>query len=356
MLYAPPPSLDSDLLAEIGALRVRLGREVAQARPWITPLRRHARASTAHSSVGIEGFAVTSAAALAIVDGGPASDADQAALADYALAMRHVAALSDEPWFAWSERLLLDLHFEVCSSQPASRPGRARTGPVGVTAPGGGIAYAGPGADVVRSLLEELCAWLTACELPVVVAAAMAHLHLVSIHPFVDGNGRMSRILQSLVLARDGVLCPELGSIEEHLAADTAGYYAVLREVQGGSYQPTRDAGPWVRFCLEAHRTAALQRIGLIEQAAARWGALEDEMARRGWPDRLVSALEAALAGGVDRRSYVAESGVSEATASADLRRLADSGLLLREGAGRDARYRAADALREVVAGGRRPG
>jgi Fic family protein len=43
----------------------------------------------------------------------------------------------------------------------------------------------------------------------------MAHLHVVSVHPFRDGHGRISRIIQSLVLARDGLLTPEFSSIEE---------------------------------------------------------------------------------------------------------------------------------------------
>ncbi|MFB4307938.1 Fic family protein [Actinomadura sp. GTD37] len=40
------------------------------------------------------------------------------------------------------------------------------------------------------------------------VRAAMAHLHLVSIHPWADGNGRMSRSLQTLMIGREGVLAP----------------------------------------------------------------------------------------------------------------------------------------------------
>jgi len=355
MLFRLPSLGDhQDALAELDALRRRLSTEVSRATPWVGRLRREARMATAHSSTAIEGYRVSAEVAVAVVEGRvAATDRDERALAGYALAMQHVAILADDPAFAWSERLLLDLHFEACSAEPESRPGRWRTGPVVVTAPGGGVAYRAPGAEEVPGLMEELVTWLASGDLgvPAVVRAAMAHLHLVSIHPFRDGNGRLSRILQSLVLAREGVLSPELGSIEEVLARDTGGYYAVLREVQGGGFQPERDVASWVAFCIEAHRTQARERIDTLDRAAHRWAALEALVEGRGWPDRLVIALEQSLFGGTDRASYCAEAAVSQATASADLRRLRDAGLVDRRGRGRDTRYFATDALRARVAG-----
>src|SRR5689334_20480262 len=112
MLYATP-MVDAAVLAEIQSLRQRLGAEAGRARPWVGSLRRNARASTARSSVAIEGFEVTADAARAVLGGQPAENADQRALAGYAAAMEHVAALADDPWFSWSERLILDLHFEA---------------------------------------------------------------------------------------------------------------------------------------------------------------------------------------------------------------------------------------------------
>ena len=103
----------------------------------------------------------------------------------------------------------------------------------------------------------------------------MAHLHVVSVHPFRDGNGRIARILQSLVLAREGLVSPEFASIEEYLGAHTPEYYAALRASQGGRYQPERDATAWVAFCIEAHLVQARQRLGQIEEAGGRWSSLE---------------------------------------------------------------------------------
>jgi Fic family protein len=353
MLYNTPDlTAHRATLTELDAVRRRLGHEVSRATPWSGQLRRQARAATARSSTAIEGYHVTAEVASAVVEGrAAATDRDQRAVAGYALAMQHVAVLADDPSFGWCDRLLLDLHFEACASEPEGRPGLLRTGPVLVTGPGGGIAYRAPDADRVPNLMTTLVEWLSTGDLeaPVVVRAAMAHLHLVSIHPFRDGNGRLSRILQSLVLARDGVLSPELGSIEVVLARDTMRYYGALREVQGGSYQPDRCADPWIAFCIDAHLTQARERLATLERAAHRWATLEQFVEGRGWPDRLTIALEQSLFDGVDRASFCAEAAVSPATASADLRRLLDAGLVTRQGRGRDTRYLAAPALRAMI-------
>ena len=280
------------------------------------------------------------------------ADEGRLALSSYAHAMDHVGVMAADPAFRWLDRVVLDLHFDACSFQRDRDPGRYRRGGIEVSGLGDGPpAYVGPPAEEVPGLLQEVVDWLDHGDRDahVVVRAAMAHLHVVSVHPFRDGNGRISRIVQSLVLARDGVLAPELGSIEEHLGRNTDAYYAVLQKVQGGSYQPERDASPWVRFCVQAHVDQAGRRLEQIAQAGARWSRLEALVERRGWPDRLIVALEQSLFRGVDRASYAAETGVSAPTASTDFRRLVDAGLVVRRGRGRTTRYVASEALRDDV-------
>jgi Fic family protein len=177
----------------------------------------------------------------------------------------------------------------------------------------------------------------------------MAHLNVVSVHPFRDGNGRVARIVQSLVLAREGLVLPEFSSIEEYLGKNTPAYYAALRDTQGGGYQPDRDASGWVRFCVEAHISQAKRRIDQIHEAGARWERFEREAHNRGWPDRFVIALEQSLISGADRAGYRKEAGISTATVSADLRRLLDSGLVEQRGRGPGTRYWATESLRSLL-------
>lgn len=77
---------------------------------------------------------------------------------------------------------------------------------------------------------------------------------------------------------------------------------------------------------------------------------LETLVASRGWPDRLVIALEQSLIGGADRANYSREADVSSATASNDFRRLVDAGLVAPRGRGRSIRYHASPDVRSLVA------
>jgi Fic family protein len=199
--------------------------------------------------------------------------------------------------------------------------------------------------------MSEVIDWLDHGDLDAhaAVRAAMAHLHVVSVHPFRDGNGRISRIVQSLVLARERLLAPEFVSIEEYLGRNTSAYFATLQNVQGGTYQPGRSTAAWVDFCISAHIEQARRRLEQLAEAGARWAALEDLVAQRGWPERLVIALEQSLFHGVDRASYTAEAEVSAPTASNDLRRLADANLVVQRGKGRATRYVASDSLRAAL-------
>lgn len=358
MLFATPtPSKElATQLRELDALRTRLGDAAGSPGPWLGQLRRQIRSSTMESSVSIEGFHVPAGDGPGIVSGTSVpdpGDTDRMALAGYARAMNHVGTMAVDPHFRWLDRVILDLHFDACDFQRDHSPGLLRTGPIYVTSPSGGSpAFTGPDATHVPALVNEIVDWLQDGDLGahVAVRAAMAHLHLVSVHPFADGNGRVSRITQSLVLARASLLAPEFNSIEEYLGEHTGDYYRVLQQVQGGSYQPHRDATPWVRFCVAAHIRQASERLDQIAAATSRWTVLEDIIESRGWPDRLVVALEQSLFEGVERKAYAAEADISLATATTDLRRLVDAELITQQGRTRSTRYFASGALRKRTA------
>jgi Fic family protein len=354
---APTPELRAQL-EELDELRGRLGQEIGRAVPWIGALRRRVLASSVEGSTSIEGFSVAPGEAVALVGGDRQVDPDdenRQAIACYARAMDHVGVMAADASFAWHDRVILDLHFDACSFQRSQNPGRWRGGPVGVTGSDGRLVYRAPDAGEIPGLMAEVVEWLQNGDRDAhaVIRAAMAHLHVVSVHPFRDGNGRVSRIVQSLVLAQEGLMSPEFGSIEEYLGAHPADYYAALNEAHGPEYQPERDASNWVAFCINAHLAQARQRLAQVKGAAARWAHLEELVGSRGWPGRLAIALEQSLMGGSDRTGYATEAGISPATASADFRRLLDAGLVEQRGRGRSVRYRAGERLRGDA--GKRP-
>jgi Fic family protein len=201
-------------------------------------------------------------------------------------------------------------------------------------------------------LIGELLADLNeTSEVPRIVKAAMAHLNLVMIHPFSDGNGRMALCLQTLVLARGGVLAPQFSSIEEYLGRNTRAYYDILAEAGAGSWHPERDARPWIRFCLTAHFRQASTLLQRTRDLQRLWDALEEETAKKGLPDRTLLALsDAAIGLRVRNATYRPIAEISDNLASRDLKSLVEHGLLVPEGEKRGRYYVASEALKTIRA------
>jgi Fic family protein len=168
----------------------------------------------------------------------------------------------------------------------------------------------------------------------------MAHLHLVSIHPWADGNGRMSRSLQTLMIAREGVLAPEFSSIESWLglSGNTWDYYQELQR-RGATYRPDQDVAGWARFNLLAYHQQAQTVQHRIDQSAAIWNQLTDFAAASGCEERVVSALhDVAMDGRIRRARYEQSEGLSVQQAQRDLRDLVAAEVLTSVGRTR-ARY-----------------
>jgi len=181
------------------------------------------------------------------------------------------------------------------------------------------------------------------------VRAAMAHLNLVMIHPFSDGNGRMARCLQTLVLAREGILAPEFSSIEEYLGRNTQDYYDVLAEVGQGSWHPERDTIKWVRFCLTAHYRQATTLLRRTRELQRMWDALEEMVSRFGLPERAIYALADATQGfRVTNSHYRSIAEITQNLASRDLAHVCALGLLEAHGERRGRSYMASAVTRDL--------
>jgi Fic family protein len=355
-IFSTPPKSPAILrrLEELDEARRYLAQHLGDsAQPWTGGLRRIAAAEAAVGSTSIEGYGASLEDTVEILAGrhpAGASEETQRIIAAYAQAMDRVAVLADDPRFQWSPQTMLDLHFLVCHPQPQARPGRLREGSMIVTRGLGRDPYRPPAASDVPALVNEVARWLDSGDLSrhPVIRAAMAHLNLVSIHPFSDGNGRVARIVQSLVLAKEGLLRPELVSIEPYLGRHTREYYAVLEEVQGVAFDPHRDASAWVEFCIEAHVFEATERRRWLEIAYARHDFCEQLAREQAYPERFVIALDQTLFGlPVTNADYRRESRIAGPTATQDLQRLRSDGWLDQEGGGRSVRYVAGGKLKD---------
>ena len=265
---------EKEVLARVGKIRDSIKYSLHAPARWIGVLRRNTFARAIRGSNSIEGYNVTQEDAIAAAQGDEAMEAQGetwAAVKGYRDAMTYVLQLAADPHFSYSNGLIKALHFMMVQHDLARHPGTWRPGVIFVEdEEKRAIVYEGPPADRVPSLMEEFVECLNGdSALPPIIRAAMAHLNLVMIHPFSDGNGRMSRCLQTLVLAREGMLEPAFCSIEEYLGRNTREYYDVLAKVGQGSWHPENDARPWIRFCLTAHYHQAKTIIRRIEELNA---------------------------------------------------------------------------------------
>ncbi len=341
MIYVTPPLTDADemVLARIDDQRVRLRYLLHEPRRWFGTLRRATLARALQGSNSIEGYHASVEDVVALIEGEEPQDADLAtrrAVEGYRDAMTYVLQLgASPPMPALDGSLVRSLHFMMLKHDLAKHPGQWRPGAIWVEDQDGEVVYAAPDREFVQGLMDEFLEALSASEAPPMVRAAMAHLNLALIHPFSDGNGRMSRCIQSWVLAGEGLLSPEFLSIEEYLGRNTAAYYRALTDVVQGKWSPQRDARSWVRFCLVAHYRQALTVLRRIEETEAIWDHCEQLARRLRLPDRTVGALVDCSRGWRLRRSlYVrtvlssAGETITEATATRDLAAISAAGLL----------------------------
>lgn len=301
---------DRRVLTLIKGQHQRLRPLVAAPRRWSGLLRKVALARAVRGSNSIEGYVVSVDDAFAALDDQEPMAADDhswQAVRGYRDAMTYVLQIAKDDRPTINAETLKALHFMMQHYDLTRWPGRWRPGEVYVYDEDNRVTvYVAPEADQVPDLVEELVEQLntTDSDMPAMVRAAMAHLNLVMIHPFKDGNGRMARCLQTLILACDGTLmAPEFSSIEEYLGHNQQAYYRVLAKVGGGTWNPAGDTQPWIRFCLTAHYRQALRVEQRAELASRLWIRAEEELARAGLPERCVQPLTFCLSGRVLRNA-----------------------------------------------------
>ena len=348
-------------IVQIEAVRRQLRYYVAEPRRWVGSVRRVLSARAIQGSNSIEGYNVSVEDAVAAIEGDDPLEAgteEWDAVTGYRRAMTYVLQLAQDPHFEYSSAVIRSLHFMMTEYTLDAGPGLWRPGAIWIRNDATGeIVYEGPDAEAVPALIEGLVKQVSIeREVPVMVKAAMAHLNLVMIHPFRDGNGRMARCLQTLVLAREGILVPEFSSIEEYLGANTQAYYAVLAEVGKGQWSPESDARPWVRFCLQAHYVQATSVLRRVRESEHIWEELEKIVARQRLPARTMAALFDATIGLRIRNSAYRtalarwDEPISNQVATIDLRSMVRAGLLEQRGQKRGTFYVGADPLKELRA------
>jgi len=183
--------------------------------------------------------------------------------------------------------------------------------------------------------MTELVAWLNeARELrrvhPLLIAAVFIVVFL-AIHPFQDGNGRLSRILTTLLLLQAGYAYVPYSSLESVVENSKEAYYLALRQTQATIRTETPNWQPWLLFFMRALQQQKRRLAVKVEREKNALAAL---------PELAVKILDYVKdQGRVTTRDIVREHGASPNTLKATFTSLVEKGLLVRHGAGRSIWY-----------------
>jgi Fic family protein len=236
-------------------------------------IRFRARLRSTHYSTRIEGNRLTLAEAEQVVRGrhvqfaGRQRDVKEVDHYWHALIQVEEWARTRSPL---SEEVIRKLHALV-EKGPRRKPSGYRTEQNVIRdSASGRIVYLPPEAKDVPRLMTELVEWVRQAELtevPTPIIAGLAHYQFVTIHPFMDGNGRTARLLATLILHRGGLGLRGFYSLEEYHARDIETYYAQLSTHEHHNYYEGRehvDLTPWVEYF-----TGAVARVFSIAGAEA---------------------------------------------------------------------------------------
>lgn len=317
--------------------------------------RHRAWVRTVHGTTRIEGNSLNDIEVEEVLErSAPARQKDALEVVATREALSFVDRLGRRRALRVDEQVIREIHRRVLDDiDPMLRPGEYRKGENRVADAGGTLIFSTPVSGDVPDLMHRFGRWLRegADGRAPFVASALAHLELVAIHPFYDGNGRTARALSRLMLIRGGYALNGLVSLDAYLDLQRREYFAALRSSLGRTYERGYDATPFVRYFVGAMAGAAehvLSRIKGVSELlrVLQRGTVSGEI---GAPvvDGLVYAWVNGSIRPADYRAIAQRTGPS---ATRDLQQAVAAGYLVPSGETRTRRYLAGPKLQAVQA------
>ena len=299
---------------------------------WIDSMRSRAFLLEAHHTTHIEGTRLTIEDAENLLAGRVVPEADPEdvrELLNYRDAFEYVGSYLNSGG-PITERLILEIHMRLVAGVRggSAAPGQYRlVQNFVINSATGETIYTPPPPGEVPLLMRELVGWLNRqSDIHPVIASGIAQFQLVHIHPFLDGNGRTSRLLSTLCLYRAGYDFKRLFSISEYYDRDRMAFYQALQGVR----RANMDMTGWIEFFASGLATQ-LAEVKSRGETAIR----KDTLAQRySLTDRQTLALGYALEHGSLAIAGFQElcPEISRRTLQRDIRILVERGLLLRQG------------------------
>ncbi len=264
-------------------------------------------------------------------------------------AHRHNEPLTPERLFGWH-----------CALFPTGRSGpypiavgtwRTGEAPMQVVSGAFGreeVHFEAPSSHDVPSLMEQFLKWVEDGDgTDPVIKAAVAHLWFVTIHPFDDGNGRITRTITDMLLARADGLPQRFYSMSKAIAARRREYYDVLERTQKGSL----DITGWLAWFVDCLRQSLEEPMTTVHRTCSKvrfWDRHRDEITETRQVKVLNMLLDGRFVGKLTSAKYAKIAKCSTDTALRDITALCLLGILAKDAAGgRSTAYHLAEKISE---------
>ena len=314
----PPYAISSEILKLTSSVSEKIGEINAQhlSRP-ATELRKKNRIKTIQSSLEIEGNSLTEEQITAILENkrvlAPKKD-----ILEVQNAIKVYDSLKTFNPFSLKD---LEKAHGILMSGLVENPGKLRTGNVGIIK-GSKIEHLPPNGSMVHGLMKNLFAYLKSDDEILLIKSCVFHYEFEFIHPFMDGNGRMGRLWQTLILMKKYPMF-EFLPIESLIKIKQQEYYKKLSESDKSG-----NSTPFIEFMLSII-LESLEKVLWTQNQTIK---SEDriELFREKMGNHIFG-----------RKDFMMNfKNISSATASRDLKKAVDAGILDKTGDGNLTRYR----------------
>ena len=190
------------------------------------------------------------------------------------------------------------------------------------------VHYEAPPSEAVPAMMKEFIDWInTETDIDPVLKAAVAHLWFVAIHPFDDGNGRLTRTITDMLLAKADGFPLRFYSMSAEILREKKSYYEILEKTTTGS----TDITLWLRWFLQILKAAILRSettVIRVVQKTSFWQR-HKEVSMNERQVKMINLLWDGFEGKLTTSKWAKITKTSPATALRDITDLIDKGVLI---------------------------
>lgn len=339
-MFSPKYTISDQLLANITRVN-SLVRDLNDRRfPKLILLEfeKTARAVSSYASTSIEGNPLPLTEVKKLLKSKPINlrDSEKEVL-NYNNALEFLHYLSQKEQLEISLDLILEIHGQVTVSLlPNHESGHLRQKPVVVNNPQTGqIVYLPPDVERVEQMMLELISFVrnSSASIDPLILAGIFHKQMVIIHPFMDGNGRTTRLMTKLLLAKMGLNTFNLFSFENYYNQNVTKYFQTVGEFGDfNELENTLDFSPW----LEYFTAGLIDELLRVSELLPKLGLNPETSLEKHHLKMMEKTNEQ---GYLTDRDYSKLTSRAKATRTLDFQRLLDLGLLERKGKGKATYY-----------------